>query len=88
MMLGSAHAQAGDRNAAIRAYTQAAEKSRMKYQKFEALGQAALQHEAGNNFKAAADIYRGLLNESEKGSQQATIIEMRLTEALAKGGGR
>jgi predicted negative regulator of RcsB-dependent stress response len=88
MMLGSAHAQAGDRNAAIRAYTQAAEESRMKYQKFEALGQAALQHEAGNNFKAAADIYRGLLAESEKGSQQATIIEMRLTEALAKGGGR
>ncbi|HYR07295.1 MAG TPA: tetratricopeptide repeat protein, partial [Longimicrobium sp.] len=88
MMLGSAHAQAGDRNAAIRAYTQAAERSRMKYQKFEALGQAALQHEAGNNYKAAADIYRGLLAESEKGSQQATIIEMRLTEALAKGGGR
>ncbi|HEX6370064.1 MAG TPA: tetratricopeptide repeat protein [Longimicrobium sp.] len=88
MMLGSTHAQAGDRAAAIRAYQQAADRAPMKYQKFEALGQAALQHEAGGNHKAAADIYRGLLAESEKGSQQATIIEMRMTEALARVGGR
>lgn len=88
MMLGSTHAQAGDRAAAIRAYQQAADKGSMKYQKFEALGQAALQHEAGGNWKAAADIYRNLLAESEKGSQQATIIEMRMTEALAKAAGR
>jgi predicted negative regulator of RcsB-dependent stress response len=88
MMLGSTQAQAGDRAAAIRAYTQAADKAQMKYQKFEALGQAALHHEAGGNWKAAADIYRGLLAESEKGSQQATIIEMRLTEALAHTGGQ
>jgi hypothetical protein len=60
----------------------------MQYQKFEAMGQAAVQHEAGGNHKAAADIYRALLAESEKGSQQATIIEMRLTEALARAGGR
>ncbi len=88
MMLGSAHAQAGDRNAAIRAYQQAADKSRMKYQKFEALGQAALQQEQAGNHKGAADIYRALLADSEKGTQQATIIEMRLTEALARAGGR
>jgi predicted negative regulator of RcsB-dependent stress response len=88
MMLGSSHAQAGDRPAAIRAYQQAADKAGMKYQKFEALGQAAVQHEQAGNHKAAADIYRGMLAESEKGSQQATIIEMRLTEALARAGGR
>lgn len=88
MMLGSTHAQAGDRAAAIRAYEQAADQSAMKYQKFEALGQAAVQHEAGGNHKAAADIYRALLADSEKGSQQATIIEMRMTEALARAGGR
>ncbi len=88
MMLGSAHSQLGDRAAAIRTYEQAAEKAQMKYQRFEALGQAAVQHEAGGNWKAAADIYRGLLADSEKGSQQATVIEMRLTEALARSGGR
>jgi predicted negative regulator of RcsB-dependent stress response len=88
MMLGSTHAQAGDRAAAIRAYQQAADKAGMKYQKFEALGQAAVQHEAGGNHKAAAEIYKGLLAESEVGSQQATVIEMRMVEALARAGGR
>lgn len=88
MMLGSAQAEAGDRAAAIRSFQQAADRAGMKYQKFEALGQAAVQHEAAGNWKAAADIYRGLLTESEKGSQQATVIEMRMTEALARAGGR
>ncbi|HEU0300455.1 MAG TPA: tetratricopeptide repeat protein [Longimicrobium sp.] len=86
MMLGSAHSQLGDRAAAIRAYQQAADRAQLRYQRFEALGQAAVQHEAGGDWRAAADIYRGLLAESEKGSQQATIIEMRMTEALARAG--
>jgi predicted negative regulator of RcsB-dependent stress response len=88
MMLGSAHAQAGDGAAAIRAYERAGEKTRLRYQRFEALGQAALQHEVVGNHKAAADIYRRLLAEAEPNSQQATIVEMRMTEALAKAGGR
>lgn len=86
MMLGSAQSQLGDRAAAVRAYQQAADKAQLKYQRFEALGQAAVQHEAGGNWRAAADIYRGLLAESEEGSQQATIVEMRMTEALARAG--
>jgi predicted negative regulator of RcsB-dependent stress response len=84
MMLGSAHAQAGDRAAAIRAYEAAAGKTRLRYQRFEALGQAALQHEAGGNFAGAAEIYRRLLGEAEANSQQAGELEMRLTEALAR----
>lgn len=88
MMLGSAHAQAGDRPAAIRAYEQAAEKTRLRYQRFEALGQAALQHEVGGNFAAAAEIYRRLLGEAEPNSQQATVVEMRMTEALARAAAR
>ncbi|HEX5871040.1 MAG TPA: tetratricopeptide repeat protein [Longimicrobium sp.] len=84
MMLGSTYAQAGDRAKAITAFEQAADKAALKYQRFEALGQAALMHEQSGNFKAAADIYRGLLDESEAGSQQATIIEMRMVEALAR----
>ena len=88
MMLGSAQAEAGDRAAAIRSYQQAADRASMKYQKFEALGQAAVQYEAAGNWKAAADIYRGLLADTEQGSQQASVIDMRLTEALARAGGR
>lgn len=88
MMLGSAHAQAGDRAAAIRAYEQAAEKARAKYQRVEALGQAALQHEVGGNFAAAAEIYRRVLAETEPNSEAAAQVEMRLTEALARAGAR
>lgn len=84
MLLGSAHAQAGDRPAAIRAYEQAAEKSRLRYQRFEAQGQVALQHELAGNYTAAVEAYRKVLAESEPNSQQASVVEMRLTEALAK----
>jgi predicted negative regulator of RcsB-dependent stress response len=83
MMLGSAHAQAGDRAAAVRAYEQAAERSPLEYQKFEALGQAALQHEQGGNYAAAAEIYQRMLNDAEPNSAQESVIQMRLTEARA-----
>jgi predicted negative regulator of RcsB-dependent stress response len=88
MMLGSAYAQAGDRAAAIRAYEQAADKAKLKYQRFEALGQAALQHEVGGNYKAAVEMYRRVLAETEANSGAASVVEMRITEALAKAGGR
>lgn len=88
MMLGSAQAQAGDRPAAIRAYEQAAEKSNLRYQRFEALGQAALQHEVGGNYAGAAEIYRRLLADADPNSEQRTIVEMRMTEALARAGNR
>jgi predicted negative regulator of RcsB-dependent stress response len=83
MMLGSAQAQAGDRAAAIRAYEQAADKSRLRYQRFEALGQAALQHELAGNYAAAVQAYNRVLAESEPNSQQATVLQMRITEAQA-----
>jgi predicted negative regulator of RcsB-dependent stress response len=88
MMLGSAYAQAGDRPAAIRAYEGAADKAKLKYQRFEALGQAALQHEVAGNYKAAVETYQRVLAETEANSGQATVVEMRITEALAKAGGR
>jgi predicted negative regulator of RcsB-dependent stress response len=88
MMLGSAYAQAGDRNAAIRAYEAAAEKSRLKYQRIEALGQAALQHELAGNYKAAVEAYDRALAETEPNTQITAEVEMRRTEAQAKAGGR
>ena len=86
MLLGSAHAQAGDRAAAIRAYQQAADKSRLRYQRFEALGQVALQQELAGNYAAAVEAYRKVLADTPPYSQQATVVEMRITEALAKAG--
>lgn len=84
MMLGSAHAQLGDRPAAIRAYEQAAEKSDLRYQRFEALGQAALQHELAGDYTAAVEAYRRVLADTEANTPQAGVVEMRITEALAK----
>lgn len=86
MMLGSAYAQAGDRPAAIRAYESVAEKTRLKYQRIEALGQAALQHELAGNYKAAVAAYDRALAEVEPNSPQAAEVEMRRTEAQAKAG--
>jgi predicted negative regulator of RcsB-dependent stress response len=84
MMLGSAHAQAGDRAAAIQAYQMAAEKARADYQRVEALGQAALMHEQNNDFAGAAAIYERLLADADEGSQQASVIKMRLAEARSR----
>jgi predicted negative regulator of RcsB-dependent stress response len=84
MLLGSAHAQAGDGAAAIRAYQLAADKSRLRYQRFEALGQVALQQELAGNYAAAVEAYRKVLADTPPNSQQATVVEMRITEALAK----
>jgi predicted negative regulator of RcsB-dependent stress response len=88
MMLGSAYAQAGQRNEAIAAYEDAAKKSKLQYQKFEALGQAALQHEQAGNFPAAVAIYQRMLDETEEGSAQATVIQMRMTEVQARAASR
>jgi len=88
MMLGSAQAQAGDRAAAIRAYEKAAEAAELPFQRVEALGQAALMHEQNGDFKGAAAIYTRLLADAEEGSPQATVLQMRLTEAQARAGGR
>ena len=88
MMLGSAYVQAGQRDQAIAAYERAAEKSKLEYQKFEALGQAALQHEQAGNTQAALAIYQRMLDETEAGSAQASVIEMRMTEVQARAASR
>jgi predicted negative regulator of RcsB-dependent stress response len=88
MMLGSAYAQMGQRAQAVAAYEQAAEKSELVYQKFEALGQAALQHEQAGDNAAAVAIYQRMLAETEPNSEQALVIQLRMTEAQARAGGR
>jgi predicted negative regulator of RcsB-dependent stress response len=88
MMLGSAYVQAGQRAQAIAAYERAAEKSKLQYQKFEALGQAALQHEQAGNTQGALALYQRMLDETEAGSAQATVIEMRMTEVQARAANR
>lgn len=88
MLLGAAQAQAGQRDAAIQTYTQAAEAAQAPYLRNEALSEAALLHEQAGNWKAAAELYRRMVDASEKGTMDRTIFEMRLAEAEARAGGR
>lgn len=86
MMLGSARAEAGDVPGAVRAYEQAAEKLDARYQKFEALAQAALIHEQAGDHPAAVALYERMLADTDDESMQQSVIQMRLTEARAQAG--
>lgn len=88
MLLGAAQAEAGQREAAIQTYTQAAERAEAPYLRNEALTEAALVYEQAGNWKGAAELYRRVVDASEKGTMDRTIAEMRLTEAEARAGGR
>lgn len=87
MMLGSARSEAGDRAAAVAAYERAAERAGAEYQRFEALGQAALLHEGAGDHAAAVAIYERMLADSEEESMQHSVVGMRLAEARARGAG-
>lgn len=89
MALAAALAQTNDRAGALRAYAEAAESAPLQFQRHEARSQAALLHEAAGEWKAAADLYRQILADTEAGSVDRSIVEMRLAEAEGRlAGGR
>lgn len=47
----------------------------------EALNQAALLQEGAGNWQGAADLYREILKDTEEGTVDRSVIEMRLAEA-------
>ncbi len=81
MALAAALAQTNDRAGALRTYNEAAESAPLLFQRQEARSQAALLHEAAGDWKAAADLYRQMLADTEAGSVDRSIVEMRLAEA-------
>jgi predicted negative regulator of RcsB-dependent stress response len=88
MMLGSAYAEAGDHAAAVRAFERAAEQADAKFQRIEALGQAALAHEQAGDHAAAVGVYERMLGEAgDEESMRYGVVQMRLTEARARAGG-
>lgn len=88
LMLGSVLARTNDRAGAIQAYRDAAAATKLPYQRAEALNQAALLQESAGNWQAAADIYREILKDTEEGSLDRSVIEMRLAEAEGHLGAR
>lgn len=88
MSLGAAQAQAGQRAEAIQSYLKAAEETEMAFERQEARIEAALLHEEASNWKGAAEIYRSMIPDTEEGSPDRGIIELRATEAEARAGAR
>lgn len=81
LMLGAVLARTNDRAGAIAAYRDAAESTKLPFQRQEALNQAALLQEGAGNWQGAADLYREILKDTEEGTMDRSVIEMRLAEA-------
>ncbi|HEX8362705.1 MAG TPA: tetratricopeptide repeat protein [Longimicrobium sp.] len=84
MMLGAVLTRTNDRNGALQAYRDAAASTRIDFQRAEALSQAALLNETAGQWQAAVDLYREMLKDTEEGSMDRSIVEMRLAEAEAR----
>jgi predicted negative regulator of RcsB-dependent stress response len=84
MMVGAVLTRTGDRNGALQAYRDAAASTELDYQRAEALSQAALLNETAGQWQAAVDLYRQMLKDTEEGSLDRSIVEMRLAEAEAR----
>jgi len=85
-VLGAAQAQAGKRQEAIDTYLGLAKDADLDYMKNNALNQAALLREQGNDWKGAAELYQQIVDAMEKGSAQRQIAELHLAEARAHAG--
>jgi predicted negative regulator of RcsB-dependent stress response len=81
LMLGAVLARNNDRAGAIQAYRDAAGEAELDFQRAEALNQAALLQEGAGDWKGAAELFREMLKDTEEGSMDRSIIEMRLAEA-------
>jgi len=81
MMLGNALIRANDRAGALAAYQAAAEGAETDFQRFDARTAAALVQENAGQWQAAVDTYRQLLKDTEEGSMDRSVVEMRIAEA-------
>jgi predicted negative regulator of RcsB-dependent stress response len=84
MMLGAVLHRTNDRNGALQAYRDAAAATEIDFQRAEALSQAALLNETAGQWQAAVDLYREMLKDTEEGSMDRSIVEMRLAEAESR----
>jgi predicted negative regulator of RcsB-dependent stress response len=84
MMLGAVLHRTNDRSGALQAYRDAAAATEVDFQRAEALSQAALLNETAGQWQAAVDLYREMLKDTEEGSMDRSIVEMRLAEAESR----
>jgi predicted negative regulator of RcsB-dependent stress response len=85
-LLAASQAQQGQRDQAVRTYLELADEAELDYQKQEALSQAALLREQAGDWKGAAELYRRMIETTEEGSLDRSILELRAAEAEARAG--
>lgn len=83
-LLAAAQARDGQRDEAIRTYLQIAEDSELAYEQQQALNEAALLREQAGDWRGAAELYRRILETTEEGSVERSLMEMRIAEADAR----
>jgi hypothetical protein len=86
LLLGAALGAAGKRQEAESTYLSLADDAKLLYQKQDALSQAALLREQANDWKGAAELYRRILDTTEKGTADRVSVQMHLAEAEAHAG--
>jgi predicted negative regulator of RcsB-dependent stress response len=86
ILLGAALASSGKRDEAVATYQRAADATELDYERTQALSEAALLQEQGGKWAAAAALYQRMLDMTEEGSAQRTVVELRLAEAQARAG--
>lgn len=83
-LLAAAQARDGQAAQAVQTYMRAADDAELAFQEQEALSEAALLHEAAGNFGEAAKVYGRMLENTETGTLERSIIELRVAEAEAR----
>jgi predicted negative regulator of RcsB-dependent stress response len=85
-VLAAALAQSGKRAEAINEYLELGKDADLPFMKQNALNQAALLREQGNDWKGAAELYRQMLPGLEKGTGERQLVELHLAEAEGRAG--
>ena len=87
MLLGAAQARANQRDAAIQTYLKAADETELVFQQQEARSEAALLNEEAGKWTAAAQIYATMLADTEEGTMDRSVVELRKAEAESRAAG-
>ncbi|HEX2204376.1 MAG TPA: tetratricopeptide repeat protein [Longimicrobium sp.] len=86
MLTAAAQSASNQRDAAIRTYLSAADGAELLHQRVEALSEAALLREQAGDWRGAVELYRRMSEDTEEGSLERSVLELRIAEAEAKAG--
>ena len=85
-LVAAAQNASNQRDQAIRTYLDAADDTDLAHQRLDALSEAAVLREQAGDWRGAAELYRRMTAETEEGSPERAVLELRITEAEARAG--